>query len=124
MHAVSQQEWRTLSEEERVIAFNEAKRASGCYVKNDIEFIVRPLLPMLGYWSAFKHLVQAKCPKGEEQEFHEKAPTYENYKQLINWLHAKCFPCGSSDVYWEKDDKSIITYCYKCGNERFFLQGN
>ncbi len=118
---ITQQEWQSLSEEARLTAFNKAKLVSGFHIKNDIGYIVRPLLPMHGYWNSFKPLIQNKFPKGEEQEFHEMAPTYENYKYLLNWLNARCFRCGSAELHWEQNDNSIITYCYKCGNVRFFI---
>jgi hypothetical protein len=120
MDVLSHQEWLLLTEEEKLVEFNNLKNAAKIYIKNDTEYIVRPLLPLLDYWSGFKALLDRKFPNGEEREFHNKPATFANYKLLVNWLQGKCFCCGSSEIYWEQGDKSITTYCYSCREERFF----
>lgn len=121
---LSHQEWTLLSEEEKLVEFNNLKKAAKIYSKNDTEYIVRPFLPLLGYWSGFKSLLERDFPKGEEREFHDKPATFENYKRLVNWLQGKCFCCGSSEIDWSQGDKSVITFCYNCREERFFSRGD
>jgi hypothetical protein len=120
MDVLSCQEWLLLTEEEKLIEFNNIKNAAGIYNKNGIEYIVRPLLPLGEYWSSFKTLLQRDFPNGEEREFHNKPATFNNYKLLVNWLQGKCFCCGSSELCWDEGDKSILTYCHNCREERFF----
>ncbi len=127
--------WNNLPETEKVAEFEKLKTLAGIKSKKcvfwvcgdridkDRDYIYRPLLPLLEGWAGFKELLEEHYPDGESTEFHDKLPTLENYTTLYNWLDNRCEMCGSSNVNWDQGDKSIVTYCPDCRNEKFFVKG-
>jgi hypothetical protein len=128
--------WENLPETEKLTEFEKAKQLAnirqktcvfwifGNRIEESRDHIYRPLLPLLGSWASFKQILDSEYPDGEYSEFHNKAATLENYTTLYNWVENKCDKCGSAKIIWDQGDKSIVTYCTQCSNEKFFVKGS
>ena len=128
--------WTNLSDTDKLVEFEKMKRladlrpmntgfwSENVYVAEVRDHIFRPLLPLSPRCSYyFKTILDQRHPDGDFTEFHNKPPTFENYKLLWYWIENNCEKCGSSTLYWDQTNSGPITVCARCRNEKRFAKG-